>query len=137
MNTDFLDAHHRHWHDAENLRSGGRWANADHLFGLVAECGLKRLMIAFGMKTNPDGSPAAGEHRKHADSIWTRYISFCEGPLAATSYPITQENPFLDWDVAQRYAHQDQFNQTVVDTHRDGADQVRKLIQNATLAGIL
>lgn len=49
MVTDFMDAHHRHWEDAELLFNASRWANADHHYGMVAECGLKRLMIVFGM----------------------------------------------------------------------------------------
>lgn len=44
MAENFLDAHHRHWDDAELLYQAQRWANADHLFGVSAECGLKRLM---------------------------------------------------------------------------------------------
>jgi hypothetical protein len=40
MNADFLDAHYRHWQDAELLFGRGRLANADHLYGLAAECGL-------------------------------------------------------------------------------------------------
>lgn len=49
MQADYLDAHERHWEDAEHLFQSGRWANADHLYGLAAECGLKKLMLAFGM----------------------------------------------------------------------------------------
>ena len=49
MQADFLDAHKRHWEDAERLFQAQRWANADHLYGMAAECGLKRLMQAFGM----------------------------------------------------------------------------------------
>jgi len=44
MTADFLDAHERHWTDAEILFAQGRFANADHLYGLSAECGLKWLM---------------------------------------------------------------------------------------------
>jgi hypothetical protein len=49
MQADFLDAHERHWQDAELLLTNQRLANADHLYGMSAECGLKRLMLAFGM----------------------------------------------------------------------------------------
>lgn len=49
MNADFLDANARHQHDADLLFDRQRWANADHLYGLAAECGLKRLMVTFGM----------------------------------------------------------------------------------------
>lgn len=47
MNTDYLDAHERHWDDAELLKATARHANADHLYGMSAECGLKCLMIKF------------------------------------------------------------------------------------------
>lgn len=43
MQSDFLDAHNRHWQDAEQLFEAQRWANADQLFGMAAECGLKSL----------------------------------------------------------------------------------------------
>ena len=49
MNTDFLDAHKRHWADAELLYNEDRWANADHLYGMAAECGLKRLILLFAL----------------------------------------------------------------------------------------
>lgn len=39
--SDFLNAHHRHWTDAELLYSQDRRANADHLYGLSAECGVR------------------------------------------------------------------------------------------------
>ena len=45
MYIDFLDAYLRQWEDAEMLFGSERWATADHLYGLAAECGLKRLMI--------------------------------------------------------------------------------------------
>ncbi|WHF34964.1 hypothetical protein [Aeromonas salmonicida] len=47
MQADFLDAHARHWDDAESLLQAQRWANADHLYGMAAECGLKQLMRVF------------------------------------------------------------------------------------------
>lgn len=52
MQVDFLDAHFRHWEDVEQLFQQHRLANADHLYGLAAECGLKRLMMVFGMLLN-------------------------------------------------------------------------------------
>jgi hypothetical protein len=74
MTTDFLDAHKRHWEDAELLFTAARWANADHLYGLAAECGLKRLMCAFGMEIDSaSGSPARKKDRVHADCIRYRH----------------------------------------------------------------
>ncbi len=34
MNADFLDAHERHWDDAEILLAQNSLPNADHLYGL-------------------------------------------------------------------------------------------------------
>ena len=42
--ANFVDAHHRHWEDAQLLFRNHRWANADQLYGLCAECGLKAVM---------------------------------------------------------------------------------------------
>ncbi len=69
MQTDFLDAHERHWEDAELLFAQSRWANADHLYGLAAECGLKRLMIVFRMPVAADGGPQLPHDRVHADRV--------------------------------------------------------------------
>ena len=49
MRPDFFDAQQRHWVDAEHLLQAQRWANADHLYGMAAECGLKQLMLIFNM----------------------------------------------------------------------------------------
>jgi len=57
MPVDFYDACKRHWNDAEHLFDQKRLANADHLFGLAAECALKAVMVALGMTLLPDGKP--------------------------------------------------------------------------------
>ncbi len=69
MPADFLDVHHRHWDDAERLFAAQRWANADHLYGMAAECGLKRLMRAFGMPFDSARDRSAKALRAHADSL--------------------------------------------------------------------
>lgn len=143
MQTDFLDAHKRHWDDAEHLFKGLRWANADHLYGLSAECGLKRLMMAFGMKVNPTtGTPSGSIDRVHVmensrpDNTWTRYEAYRSG-RNAVAYAISSVNPFVNWDVFQRYAHQSNFDQVRVESHKQGAAAVRKLVEKANLEGLI
>lgn len=58
MKADFLDAHERHLIDAKQLYNAARIANADHLYGLSAECGLKQLMYCFGMSLDASGCPS-------------------------------------------------------------------------------
>ena len=55
MKVDCRDAHDRHWHDGETLYAASRWANADHLYGISAECGLKAAMTGLGMTTTETG----------------------------------------------------------------------------------
>ena len=139
MQSDFLDAHNRHWEDAELLFSASRWANADHLYGLAAECGLKRLMMAFGMPVDTTmGNPCNPEDRVHVmegrkpQNAWTRYQAYSAGVHAAT-YVLAQPNPFADWDVSQRYARQTNFDQVRTESHHQGANAVRALVTKAIL----
>ena len=142
MKADFFDAHGRHWEDAELLFERKRWANADHLYGLAAECGLKRLMVAFGMKTDvTTGSPKAREDKVHmgpsnGQDLWSHYGSYCQGRWA-TVYALPAQNPFDNWNVDQRYAHNAEFSQAIVGPHRNGAESVHELIRKARREGLI
>jgi hypothetical protein len=119
MQADFLNAHERHWGDAERLFAEGRYANADHLYGMAAECGLKRLMVIFGMVVNPaTGSPTACEDRSHANDIWARFEGYRSGKVDGVDYGLPTPNPFGNWHVSDRYAHQSYFNQTGVQVQK-------------------
>lgn len=71
--ADFFDAHERHWGDGEILFNAQRWANADHLYGLSAECGMKAVMVGLGMPTDkqgiPDGQGKQGARRQALEQI--------------------------------------------------------------------
>jgi hypothetical protein len=138
MKADFLDAHERHWVDAEGLFQAQRWANADHLYGIAAECGLKRLMLAFGMPYDNDNDrPKKSRDRIHANGVWARFESYRCGHHHGAGYALTTPDPFADWDVAQRYAHQSNFDQARAEAHQAGAILVRKLIQKAKWEGLI
>ncbi len=135
MNADFHDACLRHLDDAERLFGDQRWANADHLFGLSAECGLKRLMLVFGMVFDQQRQrPMAKDDRVHANELWDRYDTYRSGRV---SYGLGLTKPFHDWDVHQRYAHQNNFDQARVEPHRAAARQVRDLLRQADRDGLL
>ncbi len=139
MQSDFLDAHNRHLNDAEQLYDASRWANADHLYGLASECGLKRLMRAFGMPFDVyRDKPQRQTDRKHANGIWDRYESYRSGHHQGTGFVLpTTLNPFLDWDISQRYANQSHFDQARVESHRNATKQVQALIRKAQREGLL
>jgi hypothetical protein len=138
VQADFLDAHERHWDDAERLLDAQRWANADHLFGMAAECGLKRLMLAFGMHYDTARDrPTQSPDRQHANSIWARFESYRSGHHQGAGYALTTPNPFANWDVGQRYAHQSNFDQARVQAHQAGANLIRQLVQKAKREGLI
>lgn len=137
MNADFEDSHNRHWDDAEQLFTSTRWANADHLFGIATECGLKRLMLAFGMSATADGSPSNSVDKKHVDLLWARYESYRSGFAQGANYALPTNNPFQDWSASQRYAHQSNFDEARIEPHRTGASLVRQLVKKASIEGLL
>jgi hypothetical protein len=136
MNTDFLDAHERHLDDADHLHASARFANADHLYGVAAECGLKRLMQAFGMPTGRRG-PRRTEDRKHADEIWLRFGAYQSGHASSARYALPPSNPFSDWHIDQRYAHHSEFTAASVQPHATSARLVKGLIGQARRDGLL
>jgi hypothetical protein len=75
-NPDFRAAARRHHDDAGFLLADSRWANADHLAGLAAECALKAIMqfTPFGATPNARGililSHSSKELRQHIDKLW-------------------------------------------------------------------
>lgn len=135
MNSDFLDAHHRHLRDADSLLSASRLANADHLYGMAAECGLKRLMIAFGMQTDAAGAPV---NRKtdwiHAEKVWQRYEAYQSGHADGAQYGLPLENPFSEWKAEQRYAAESHFTLTLVQPHKQAAHLIHQLVEKAKKA---
>jgi hypothetical protein len=138
VQSDFLDAHKRHQQDAETLFQSGRWANADHLFGLAVESGWKRLMLAFGMPFDSSRDmPQAREDKQHANGIWGRYEAYRSGHHQGSDYTLPSSNPFQNWGISQRYASAANFDRALVEPHRDGAEEVRKLIRKAQRDGLL
>ena len=137
MQTDFLDAHQRHLDDADILfnQENARLANADHLYGMAVECGLKHLMIAFGMAVDTTGGPVNKVDRVHADQLWMRYQSYLSGQPATYSLPT--QNPFSDWSVNQRYAHHKCFDKAIVMPHKDAAHTIHNLVHQAQMQGLI
>ena len=136
MKTDYLDAHERHLEDAEMLFDGQRLANADHLYGIAAECGVKQLMVLFGMQVDSKGTPTDRKNWFHADQAWTRYESYRTGYAANTLFSLPSDDPFHDWKVEQRYYNRTDFDIGIVTAHRSGAIAVKNLMKNVKISGL-
>ncbi|MFP4147299.1 MAG: SAM-dependent methyltransferase, partial [Halorhodospira sp.] len=111
--------------------------NADHLYGLAAECGLKTLMYAWGMQyDNQKDKPVDRDDRQHADGIWQRYEHYRQGQAAA-HYQLSAPTPFADWGIHQRYWSHRCFDTPTVEKHRQGAEEVREVLRQARWEGWL
>ncbi len=123
---DFYDAHLRHWEDAELLFTEGRLANADHLYGLSAECGLKAVWIDAGMLRVP---------REHVNDFWATFSRRFRASLRnvpnqqSLVRAIRRGNPFGNWNVSQRYAPRRCFDQNLVEEHRRAAEEICALVR--------
>lgn len=127
--TDFLNAHERHWNDAEFLFTQKRLPNADHLYGFATECGLKYLMTLNGMPVQKNGSPEKSEDKVHVNRIWDRCKAYSNGKVHI-ELPVG-DSPFSDWDVSDRYAHSSNFDLTYVEKHQNAAKVIFNLVQKA------
>ena len=126
---DFSNAHRRHWKDAELLFTEGRLANADHLYGLSAECGLKAMLEVEGQSVVPP-------YRSHVDELWDEFRTFANGRKGAMYLSkLPPGNPFSDWTVADRYAHCSHFDPPRVTPHRNAAQQIHVMVQHAMQGG--
>ena len=137
MSTDFRDASARHFEDAEVLLMQTRAANADHLFGLSAECSLKAVMLALGMAVNTDGAPADRGHKVHMPELWAAFQSFAQGRLASRYLePLDRANPFSDWAVDQRYWARAAITPPALSSHMTAADQCRLSLEKLLFDGV-
>lgn len=136
MNTSFINAFARHFNDAELLLEKQRYANASQLYGLAAECGLKALMIKFGMPLS-GSSPQDRIDKVHADGVWQRYQSYQSGHILGADYGLTAQNPFITWSIDQRYWKSSCITEQSAQSHQQGASQVEDLVKKAQLAGFL
>lgn len=100
---DYPKAALRHWQDAELLAREARVDNADHHYGFAAECALKTAMVglpAFSTREGLDGS-----YHKHVDQLWCRIRHQSLQKAFPGLYAfLGAENPFVSWNVDQRYA---------------------------------
>lgn len=139
MPTDFRDAADRHFEDAGYVEGDNRSANADHLFGLSAECSLKAVMQGLGMALKPDGVPQQPRHKVHINKLWGEFVAFSQYRSGAKYATLINPrvNPFSDWDVNQRYCHRTDITSDMLTRHKAGAQLTKKVLDAAVLDGVV
>lgn len=104
-----------------------RLANADHLYGLSAECALKAILA----RTKFSGAQLPREFRIHINQLWDSFRSLAEDRcLSRYAASLPQDNAFSDWQISQRYCSRTIFVQRTVENHRSAAQDVRKLLRD-------
>ena len=133
--ADYADAHRRHWEDAEVLLAHDRWANADQLYGLSAECGLKAVMQFLGMHVD-DRGPIDQKYRKHVQELWPAFVTFAQNRNGARFLSkLPAGTPFDDWSHHNRYADRRHFHRANVEPHREAARGVIPMVELAAQSG--
>lgn len=140
MKTDFKNAYDRHQKDANSLFDNRRYANADHLYGLAAECALKAVMVGLAPTLVDKNSDFLNQADKiHIDKLWNHFRFFLQG-RSASSYlaHVPGSNPFNKWTVNSRYANQKIFIKSNVLPHRQAVNgSIANLVADARAKGIL
>ena len=76
-----------------------------------------------------------GKYRDHVNNLWREFCSVVEATGEARY--VVEGDPFSDWSVDQRYAHGCHVGPEKAQRHREGADQVVRVMKNAMEDGIL
>jgi hypothetical protein len=134
---DYYDAAQRHLDDANHLLTEARLPNADQLFGLSAECSLKAVMLSLGMSMK-NGRPSDRKHG-HINVLWDEFITFANGKGEARYADAlgAAVNPFLNWDIGQRYEHGSAIKMQIVSDHKSAAEIAFGCLTQAVVDGVV
>lgn len=143
-NPDFKAAARRHHDDAHFLLGDNRWANADHLAGLAAECALKAIIqcAPFGAATDAKGIPMWGQPTKtlvlHINKLWQELAQSLSGHSAAAfAALLAGPPPFATWEVGDRYSDGSAITQQQAAAHLGAARQVLGVLLQADRDGFV
>lgn len=140
----------RHMTDAETLFTAGRLANAGQLYGFVAECGLKAMMIACGIQADADGgipgkrpAPDKGKHpmREHVPLLMTNITAdfhMIPDGVQANRYLalVPKRHDLHDWLIDHRY-WRDTALPVSVNLWRAAAREISTMLDQAKQDGVL
>jgi hypothetical protein len=139
MPVDFYQSSRRHFADAETLERGDRHQNADHLYGLSAECALKAILT--GLKLIPNPAAVQKPFKEHIDKLWAEYESALQGIRGGRYVQrLAKQNPFAGWRVHDRYEADwipDQIPLEAARRRQTLREQILMTLQDAVLDGVV
>jgi hypothetical protein len=143
--VNFKQAAKRHFDDAEALQNQGRSANAGQLYGFTAECGLKALMVAHGLGTEPNGDirnvapdRQYRKHLPHISQLVATLMLFPDGRNATRYLALLPDLArFDDWSIDHRYWMESELPSGSYANWRAAARQVSIMLDVATADGVM
>lgn len=133
MSENYAQAALRHWRDAELLKQQERVENADHHYGIAAECALKTALVTMPRFTE-DGNLSKG-YKEHVDTLWDKIQpQSLEKRFPSLPSVLRMPNPFQDWNVDQRYGADHSISTETMESHRNFT---RRLLGAVQLSGVL
>jgi hypothetical protein len=141
--VQYVLAAKRHMIDARSLLLANRAANAGQLFGFVAECGLKALLIACGVAPDSNGEiPKGHKFRQHIPILRDRIVA--DGHLIpdgarANKYllSLAHLSKLGDWLIDHRYWSDATLPLGSVDGWRIAAEEILQVLDKAKEDGVL
>ncbi len=129
---DYAQAALRHWQDAQLLEEHRRIGNADQLYGLAAECAIKKVLVQLPLFA-PDGS-LQKEFKYHINLLWDKagHQSIAKAAPRLPSL-LQSNNPFSDWKIDQRYEAEGAIRAKQLQSHREWA---KRLLGAVGLSGV-
>lgn len=129
---NYADAALRHWHDAQLLEKENRVENADHLYGFVAECAIKKVLVILPAFSTTGMLEAA--YKEHVNILWGKVKhQSLQKSYPALSALLKSTNQFSDWHVKQRYFSDRTISKVAMESHKKSAS---RLLGSANIIGV-
>ena len=85
---------------------------------------------------HPSGKPQKKKHRKHFPTLWSEFKTFFKGREAPEYVgDLSDENPFADWFISDRYSGDGFTGVASLDRHREAARKIRAMVDSARQDG--
>ena len=126
FSRDLRAAAHRHLEAGEYLAKTHRKDVAGYLFGIAAECALKNMMIASGMRHLSEADRRDDPFYAHFESLKSMLRDTASGRLATELRRYAENSSFMQhWDISMRYSNGKEVRSEWVDRwHRDARDVI-------------
>lgn len=138
MEYDFSRSSERHYRSARLLDEANEMADAAHLYGLAAECGIKAVLIGTGSIPITDkGDPELQEHKQHMNGLLRMLGSLGEGRVWPKYYAMIagKVECFGSWSVLDRYKEEDSISLGDYDSWKAAAERVEAMYRLAKVEG--